>query len=145
MVEAQQPMGSSSVSHEGDRTSSPPQKSSESLQLQQRGNYDEDLPDRYTTPHGVCQPRPHWLIRDLLIGFDPIRSQLFRPTWVFSHTSVYGKRLQCERNSISYLHDRPHKKAILSPYQVGVCRASTLEMSMRNISTATTAPNAIYK
>ena len=40
-------MGGSSVAHGGDRESSPVQKFSESLQLQQRGNYDDDLPGRY--------------------------------------------------------------------------------------------------
>ena len=33
---------------------------------------------------------------------------------------AYGKHLQCERSSMSYLHDRSHKKAILSLHQVGV-------------------------
>ena len=47
MIEAHQPMGGSSVVHRGDRALSPVQKPSESLQLQQRGNYNDDLLDRY--------------------------------------------------------------------------------------------------
>ena len=47
MIEAHQPMGGSFVAHGGDRAPSPVQKSSESLQLQQRGNYNDDLPGRY--------------------------------------------------------------------------------------------------
>ena len=39
-------------------------------------------------PRTACQPRLHWLnSRDWLVGFDPISSQLFRPSRVFSHTS----------------------------------------------------------
>ena len=71
------------------------------------------------SPRGVCQPRPYWLIRDLLIGFDPTSSQLFRPTWVFSHTSVIGKHLQCERNLTSYLRDRSHEKSDFKPILSG--------------------------
>ena len=40
-------MGGSSVAHGGDRAPFLVQKSSESLQLQQRGNYNDDLPGRY--------------------------------------------------------------------------------------------------
>ena len=40
-------MGGSSVAHGGDRPPSPVQKSTEYLQLQQRGNYNDDLPGRY--------------------------------------------------------------------------------------------------
>ena len=47
MTEAHQPMEGSAVAHGGDRAPSPLQKSSEYLQLQQRGNYDSDLPGRY--------------------------------------------------------------------------------------------------
>ena len=47
MIEAHQPMGDSSVAHGGDRASYRVQKSSESLQLQQRGNYSDNLPGRY--------------------------------------------------------------------------------------------------
>ena len=47
MIEAHLPMGGSSVAHGGDRDRSSVQKSSESLQLQQRGNYNHDLPGRY--------------------------------------------------------------------------------------------------
>ena len=47
MTEAHQPMGSSCVTYEGDRAPSLVHKSSESLQLQQRGNYNENLPSRY--------------------------------------------------------------------------------------------------
>ena len=72
-----------------------------------------------TSPHGVST-RPHWLIGDWLVGFDPIRSQLFRPTRVFSHTSGHGKHLQRKRNSTSCLHGKSHNKAILSLCQVGV-------------------------
>ena len=58
MVEAHQPMGGSSVAYGGDKASSPVQKSSESLQPQQRGNYNDDLPGRSTSPHGVSTPTP---------------------------------------------------------------------------------------
>ena len=58
MIEAHQPMGGSFVAHGGDRAPSPVQKSSESLQPQQRGNYNDDLPGRYTSPHGVSTPTP---------------------------------------------------------------------------------------
>ena len=89
MIEAHQPMGGSSVAHGGHRAPSPVQKSSESLQPQQRGNYNDDLPGRYTSSHGVSTPTPlNWLIsRDWLVGFDPISSQLFRPSRVSSHPS----------------------------------------------------------
>ena len=40
-------MEGSSVTHGGDRAPSPVQKSSEYLQLHQRGNYNDDLPGRY--------------------------------------------------------------------------------------------------
>ena len=40
-------MGGNSVAHGGDRAPSPVQKSSESQQLQQRRNYNDDLPGRY--------------------------------------------------------------------------------------------------
>ena len=40
-------MGGSSVAHGGDKAPSPVQKFSESLQTQQRGNYDDDLSGRY--------------------------------------------------------------------------------------------------
>ena len=40
-------MGRSSVAHGGDRVPSPVQKSSEYLQLQQCGSYNDDLPGRY--------------------------------------------------------------------------------------------------
>ena len=46
-MEAHQPMGGSFVAHWGDRAQPPVEKSSESLQLQQRGNYNDDLPGRY--------------------------------------------------------------------------------------------------
>ena len=46
-MEAHQPMGSSSVAHGGDRAPCPVQKSSESIHLQLRGNYNDDLPGRY--------------------------------------------------------------------------------------------------
>ena len=58
MIKAHQPMGGSSVTHRGDRAPSPVQKSSESLQLQQRGNDNDELPGRYTSPHGVSTPTP---------------------------------------------------------------------------------------
>ena len=92
MIEAHQPMGGSSVAHGGDRAPSPVQKSSESLQPQQRGNYNDDLPGRYTSPQGVSTPTPlNWpfllISRNWLVGFDPISSQLFRPSRVFWHTS----------------------------------------------------------
>ena len=51
-------MGGSSVAHGGDRAPSPVQKSSESLPPQQRGNYNDDLQGRYTSPHGVSTPTP---------------------------------------------------------------------------------------
>ena len=47
MIEAHQPIGGSSVAHGGDRAPSPVQKSSKSLQLQQRGYYNDYLPGRY--------------------------------------------------------------------------------------------------
>ena len=106
MIEAHQPMGGSSVSHGGDRAPSPVQKSSESLQPQQRGNYNRltmisrvDVP-----PRTACQPRLHWLIsRDWLVGFDPVlSSQLFRPSRVFSHTSRIRQNMQCERSSMRF-------------------------------------------
>ena len=87
MIEAHQPMGGSSVAHGGDRAPSPIQKSSESLQPQQRGNYNDDLPGRCTSSHGVSTPTPLAYSRDWLVGFDPISSQLFRPSRAFSHTS----------------------------------------------------------
>ena len=40
-------MGDSSVAHGEVRAPSPGQKSSEYLQLQRRGNYNDDLPGRY--------------------------------------------------------------------------------------------------
>ena len=87
MTEVHQPMGCSFVAHGGDRTPSPVHKSSEFLQPQQRGNDNDDLPGRYTSPHGVST-RLLWLIsRDWLVGFDPISSQFFRPSRVFSHSS----------------------------------------------------------
>ena len=58
MIEAHQPMGGSSVAHGGDRAPSPVQISSGSLQPQQRGNYNDDLPCRYSSPHGVSTPTP---------------------------------------------------------------------------------------
>ena len=90
MIEVHLPMGGSFVVHGGDRAPSPVQKSSESLlQPQQRGNYYDDLPGRYTSPHGVSTPTPlNWLTSgDWLVGVDPIGSQLFRPGRVFPHTS----------------------------------------------------------
>ena len=87
MIEAHQPMEGSSGAHGGDRAPSPVQKPSQSLQLQQRGNYNDDLPVDLP-PRTACHPRLHWLIsRDWLVGFDPTSSQLFRPSRVFSHTS----------------------------------------------------------
>ena len=53
MVEAHKPLGGSSVAHGGDRAPSPVQKSSESLQLQQRRNYNNDLPGRCLPARGV--------------------------------------------------------------------------------------------
>ena len=70
MIEAHQPMGGSSVAHGGDWDPCPVQKPSESLQLQQRGNYNDDIPGRYLLARRVN--RPHLLIRDWLIDFDPM-------------------------------------------------------------------------
>ena len=112
-------MGGSSIAYGGGRATSPVKKSSEPLQLQQRGNYNDDLAGRCLPAQHVNR-NPITLFRDWLVGFDPISSQLFRPTRFFSHSSEYGKHLQCERNSISYLHDKSHKKAVRSLYQVGV-------------------------
>ena len=47
-------------------------------------------------------------------------SQLFHRVGLSGILLAYGKRLQCERSSMSDLHDRPHKTAVLSLYQVGV-------------------------
>ena len=58
MIEAHQPMGGNSVAHGGDRAPFPVQKSFESLQLQQRADYNDDLPGRYASPHGVSTPNP---------------------------------------------------------------------------------------
>ena len=58
MIEAHAPMGVSPVAHGRDKAPSPVQKFSESLQPQQRGNYDDDVPGRYTSPHGVSTPTP---------------------------------------------------------------------------------------
>ena len=77
------------VPYGGYRAPSPVQKSPESLQPQQHGNCNDDLPGRYTSPHGVSTSTPlNWLIsRNWLAIFDPISSQLFRPSQVLSHTS----------------------------------------------------------
>ena len=56
---------------------------------------------------------------------------------MFSHTSVFGKHLQCERNSTSYLYDRWHIKAIISPYRVGA-PSKHAQNEGENTSTATT-------
>ena len=57
MIEAHQPMGGSSGAHGGERVPSPVQESSESLQLQQRGNYNDDLPGRYLPARRVNPDR----------------------------------------------------------------------------------------
>ena len=95
MIEAHQPLGGSFVGQGGDRVPSRVQKPSESLQLQQRGDYNDDLSRVDIPPRTACQPRLHWLIcRDWLLGFDPTSSQLFRPCResrirlaYFSHTA----------------------------------------------------------
>ena len=47
-------MGGSSVAHGGDRAPQPVQSPPESLQLQQRGNDNNDLPGRYRPARRVC-------------------------------------------------------------------------------------------
>ena len=56
MIEAHQPMAGSSVAHGGDRAPYPVPLPL--LQPQQRGNDNDDLPGRYTSPHGVSTPTP---------------------------------------------------------------------------------------
>ena len=58
MIEAHQPMGGSFVAHGECRVSSSVQKSSESIQLKQSGNYNDDLqgrnlPDRRVNPDPI--------------------------------------------------------------------------------------------
>ena len=120
-MEAHQPMEGSSVAHEGGRAPSSAQKSSESLQLQQRGDYNDDLPCRHR-PALRVNPDLIGNTRDLLVGFDPIGSHYFDRLGFSRIRLAYGKHSQCERSSMSNLHDRSHKKAILSLLQVGVQR-----------------------
>ena len=72
-------------------------------------------------PRTVCQPRLHWVIsHDWPVGFDPILAHNYFDRVGFSRILLaYGKHLQCERSSMSFLHDTSHKKAILSLYQIG--------------------------
>ena len=71
-------MGGSSGARGGDRTPYPVQKSSESLQLIQRENYNDDLLGRYPPAGRVHPDSIDWIItRDWLVDFDPISSQLF--------------------------------------------------------------------
>ena len=134
MIEAHQPMGSSSVAHGEDGAISPVQKSSESLQPQQRGNYDDDLPGRYTSsPRTACQPRFQWLVsRDWLVDFDPIRSQLFRLSRVFSHISRIRQNMYnaSALQRVICMIGRTNKR--FSAYIGLECRASTLKVRMRN-------------
>ena len=78
MIEAHQSMGGSSVGHWGGRAPSTVQKS-ESLQPQQHGNYNDDLPGRCTSPHGVSTPTPlayfSWRVWSIAQHFCPEHAQ----------------------------------------------------------------------
>ena len=93
MIETHQPMGGSAVAHGGDRAPSPVQKSSEYLQPQQRGsgNYNDDLPGRYTSPHGVSTPTPLAYFSWLAGRLWPNKLTTISTEWgflaYFSHTA----------------------------------------------------------
>ena len=136
-------MGGSSVAQGGDRAPSLVQKSSESLQPQQRGN--DDIISRVDIPpRKACQLRLHSLIsRDWLVDVDPIYLTIISTESgflaFFSHTANI-----CNATAVQWgicMIGRT-KKRFWAYYIRMACRASTLKMKMRNTWTATTAPNA---
>ena len=98
MIEAHQPMRGNSAAHRGDRAPSSIQKSYESLQLQQRGNYDDFLPGRHVPAQRV--------------NHDPI--DIF----------VIGWWSLCKQEAPNYF-DRPGVSRIL-PYTANICNASEI-------------------
>ena len=115
MIEAHQPMGGGSVAHGGDRAPSPVQKSSKNIYSPSNAGTITMISRVDIPPRTACQPRLHWLIsRDWLVGFDPMSSQLFRPSRVFSHTSrrvfshtsLMRQTIALRAQFMSYLHDR---------------------------------------
>ena len=80
---------------------------------------------RWQGPDTVCVGRTLTSVRSKkymeTVLMDFLKCHNFFDRLGFSRIRLaYGKHLQCERSSMNYLHDRSHKKAILSLHQVGV-------------------------